>query len=96
MMKYKVIKTYPNSPFLGDILVFPDGETFAKSSNGKTILLSECEENPEFFAPHLFTIHDGLDIYAGDLCHKVITNTIVCLMLIFLIYVMKNLVHLFI
>lgn len=75
MAKFKLIKKFPSSPEVGTI--FTGGEGFCYKERGMdgkkpfssslmTYLEKDVENNPEYFAPCLFTTEDGVDVYKGD------------------------------
>lgn len=66
-MKYKVIKLWPNSPPIGLVFQTSNEHYYCKFWI-HSIPAKVVESNPEFFAPHLFTTEDGCDVYEGEKC----------------------------
>ena len=80
MAKFKLIKKFPGSPEVGTIFTGGSGFCYKErgmdgkksvSSSLKTYLEKDIENNPEYFAPCLFTTEDGVDIYEGDLFYHI-------------------------
>lgn len=73
-MKYKLLKRYPSLPkdwevgmILGQGDLRPNDYAPCNAAYfGMFIIREHVENNPEFFAPYLFTTKDGVDIYKGD------------------------------
>jgi len=64
---YKVIKSWPNGPSVGEIFKKTPGKTSYQSSFHPWSIHTDVVENsPEFFAPRLFVTEDGVDVYRGD------------------------------
>lgn len=72
MRKYKLIKEFPLSPKLGNIVDFntqePIGDNIRISNFGdiENLLLDDCKNWPEFWAEYVFTTRDRVYIFRGD------------------------------
>jgi len=64
---YKVIKSWPNGPSVGEIFKKTPGKTSYQSSFHPWSIHTDVVENsPEFFAPLLGMSHDGQNYFKGD------------------------------
>lgn len=81
-MKYKLLQNSPNAN-KGDIFEIDASSRFAVYECWKgdvliTYTVNEVENNPDWFAPYLFTTEDKVDIYRGDVIWVLNRNNLIC------------------
>lgn len=81
-MKYKLLQNAPNAD-KGDIFDIDASSRFAVYECWKgdvliTYTVNEVENNPDWFAPYLFTTEDKVDIYRGDVIWVLNRNNLIC------------------
>jgi len=67
MKQYKLLKDYP--PYEKGDIIKDRYETISyyEGDKGSPIRCSIVEQYSDYFAPHVFTTEDGVDIYVGDM-----------------------------